>query len=210
MSAVGEIGPDYDGIWGCLDPVGTGYLDDVYDDEPNPSFINVAVSEDFMLLDPDARVEDNIVSDTSDSGWGLPREAMAETSHLGPPYFFRDSETDFTPRTPSPPRCRSFVANCMGNDISHVTPEKATSDCVYLPDMTELQMQYQRTLRKLATSMRRSDETRCIIKRQRVSSSCGRFDESDFFASPREKAMEESRRKLYDMIRQGTTSGLRL
>lgn len=61
-----------------------------------------------------------------------------------------------------------------GNSIAHiseVTPEPSTNvtlQMISLPQISDVQMQVHRTLRKLASSMRRSDETRTFLKRQRL------------------------------------------
>ena len=60
-----------------------------------------------------------------------------------------------------------------GNNLDHflqVTPEPPANvslPMTFMPQMSDVQMQVQRTLRKLACSMRRSDATRTLLKRQR-------------------------------------------
>lgn len=81
--------------------------------------------------------------------------------------------------------------------------------------MTELQRQYQQTLKKLARSMRQSDVTRRIVQRQRSSDEAAKFvpnlsssghsvgsegGRQDFFLSDRCKELEEDRKQLFRMI----------
>jgi hypothetical protein len=85
---------------------------------------------------------------------------------------------------------------------SEVAPAEKNED-VPLPGLTELEKHYQETFKKLAKSMRRSDETRDVIKRQRKVSpslSFDSFNAPDFFASPRLKQSEQSRKRLLTLI----------
>lgn len=95
---------------------------------------------------------------------------------------------------------------------SLVTPEPIQEDATAtnppsLPNLEELQRQYQQTLRKLAKSMRRSDATRSIVKRQKPLNFKGALiainssrAESNFFQSERCKELEASRRQLLRFI----------
>ncbi len=75
-------------------------------------------------------------------------------------------------RTPpqDDPQARLFP---NGNNLEHylqVTPEPPANvslPMTLMPQMSDVQMQVQRTLRKLACSMRQSDATRTLLKRQR-------------------------------------------
>jgi hypothetical protein len=72
-----------------------------------------------------------------------------------------------------------------------------------LPGVTELEKHYQDTLKKLAKSMQRSDLTRDVIKRQRKVTPSLSFESAnreDFFASPRLKESEQSRKRLLNLI----------
>jgi hypothetical protein len=107
-------------------------------------------------------------------------------------------EYTYPSRSCSPNNC---VQSYADSRVSRVTPE--SSDHVQLPDLTELQRQYQHTLHKLARSMRQSDATRSLIKRQKrmlspTFSMPGR--DEDFFTSDRCARLEESRRKLFNAI----------
>jgi hypothetical protein len=53
-------------------------------------------------------------------------------------------------------------------EVTPEPPSNVTHPLVYVPQLSDVQMQVQRTLRKLACSMRRSDETRIFLKRQRL------------------------------------------
>jgi hypothetical protein len=68
------------------------------------------------------------------------------------------------------------------------------------PSAAELQRQYQHTLRKLAKSMRRSDATRSIVKRQKPLHFKEMSAAMNFFHSERCKELEDSRRQLLRFI----------
>lgn len=117
-------------------------------------------------------------------------------------------------------RRNSLLSDDLDGDRSHpapskrsslVTPEPPAEDsaAATFPDPHELQRQYQHTLRKLAKSMRRSDATRSIVKRQKsltfksVASAVRegrRASMYNFFQSERCKELEESRRQLLRFI----------
>lgn len=91
--------------------------------------------------------------------------------------------------------------------IARVSPEPPESPRRQCPERSssessELQRQYQATLEKLAKSMRRSDETRSIVKRQRLHSPDLKIAgaQTDFFNSERCRELEESRVKLVRMM----------
>jgi hypothetical protein len=74
----------------------------------------------------------------------------------------------------------------------------------------ELQLEFQRTLKKLAKSMRRTEESRSIVKRQRVSrcrgsstgsSGSGGSGSSSYVSIFEDKTMEYARRKVKEVIR---------
>lgn len=80
-------------------------------------------------------------------------------------------------RTPpqDDPRVLMFPNGDSIAHISEVTPEPSTNvtlQMISLPQISDVQMQVHRTLRKLACSMRRSDETRTFLKRQRLHYQC--------------------------------------
>lgn len=90
-----------------------------------------------------------------------------------------------------------------------ITPEAANSS-ISLPDPYALQVQYQRTLQRLGKSMRRSDATRSIVKRQRsgYSTCSNRSTESEVTGAlagdPHQ--VEEARQRLFHLI-SGNGSG---
>jgi hypothetical protein len=109
------------------------------------------------------------------------------------------SDNDYAPpQSPAPQKQQAPF-----NFVSHrVTPHQKNEE-IQLPDSAELQMQYQNTIKKLAKSMRRSDATRSVIKRQRKFSPSLSFesdDETDFFTSPRCQQLEQSRKRLFRVI----------
>lgn len=117
------------------------------------------------------------------------------------------SDEDEVPRTPSPAE-RHVVGFKNERNVHEITPEQQATPQFILPDLVELQIKCQRTLQKLASSMRRSDETRSIVKRQRLQSPGFNEDLSDnyLFAPQRASTIEESRRKLYQMINMRVSS----
>lgn len=83
-----------------------------------------------------------------------------------------------------------------------VSPEPSNSS-ISLPDALELQVQYQRTLKRLGQSMRRSDVTRALVNRQR--SGCSQLsndsERSTGLRFSNDSAVaEEARRRLYQLI----------
>lgn len=104
-----------------------------------------------------------------------------------------EDKAEEAPRTPSP----KPVRNVLQNNVHEITPESYSQPKFQLPDTTELELQYQRTLKRLSKSMRRTDETRGIVKRQRLNKT---DPNCNFFQSSKAKVMEESRKKLYRMI----------
>jgi hypothetical protein len=117
------------------------------------------------------------------------------------------SDEDEAPRTPLPAE-RLVVRLKCENNVHEITPEQQALPKVNLPDLVELQLKCQLTLKKLASSMRRSHETRSIVKRQHLQSPVFTEDVSDsnMFSTQRARAMEESRRKIYQMINMGVLS----
>jgi hypothetical protein len=160
--------------------------------------LDVVGSADFLSLELED--EPNLCELSSDNScWETMNTEDDEL--VGPelqtlPYF---SHHGLVPRTPSP-----HQSSMLFDDEAHqITPEKRKRCEVSVPVMTELQLQYQRTLKKLALSMQRSDETRSIVKRQRLCSSTASIyddEENDFFSSPQAKAIEEARTRLYESI----------
>jgi len=63
------------------------------------------------------------------------------------------------------------------------------------PCQIELELEYQRSLKKLANSMRRSDNSRSIVKRQRSSEA-----KENFFQSPRCEELERSRQQMLHLF----------
>jgi hypothetical protein len=56
--------------------------------------------------------------------------------------------------------------NINQNLFHNSAPSDSNQTNVILPDLAELQLQYQRSLHRFSNSMRRSDQTRSIVKRQ--------------------------------------------
>lgn len=182
--------------------VGTISRTDGFLDLEGRHVLDVVGSNDFLSLNVDLELEqepDLCELSSAGSGWETMKDEEDEL--VGPelqtlPSLFRHG----FPRTPSSSPLKGMVCD----DHTHqITPEKQKPSEVSLPDVTELQIQYQRTLKKLTRSMQRSDETRSIVKRQRLCSSAAKIykeGENDFFSSPQAKAIEEAREKLYEVL----------
>lgn len=108
------------------------------------------------------------------------------------------SDCDYaSPRSPPPKKQRSFD---FSNDVS---TDAKNNEHVPLPGLTELQVQYQNSLKKLAKSMQRSDATRSVIHHQRKATPSLSFESDnvrDFFAGPRLQQLEQSRKRLLCVI----------
>lgn len=99
------------------------------------------------------------------------------------------------PRSPSPSRSHTSA--------HEITPEQQEQGKVHLQNPGELQVQYKRTLKKLAKSIRQSDATRSQIKRQKRLASASLSDsedDCDFFTSRRCMELEKSRKQLLKLI----------
>jgi hypothetical protein len=151
--------------------------------------------EDFLMME--VEVTPSSEHTENDDNWGLDEQEGKNGTW---------QEVD-EPRTPSQ-RSRNLVhldRQNMNDCVRTVTPETQTNQ-LSLPDMANLQLQYQRGLRRLSRSMRRSDQTRSIVKRQRsaysqASGGGGKDDaRPDFFASSRFNEFEDSRKKLFSLI----------
>lgn len=86
-----------------------------------------------------------------------------------------------------------------------ITPEQVPSSvvpAVDLQELAELDMSCQRAMKKLECSMRRSDATRLIVKRQRLNSSHKSENEQHrrFFTCSHAREIAETRQELYDAI----------
>ena len=123
-----------------------------------------------------------------------------------------DSQASLPPRvTPS---------NSFDGEPQRVVPRRSVS-CTSADNSVLLQMQYQEGMRRLSKSMRHSDMTRSVIKRQRkiapslsftstrsrdssydgTSKSTPAVDhQQDFFLGPRCKELEDSRKNLLSML----------
>jgi hypothetical protein len=152
---------------------------------PNAAVIMDHVDCDFLTME----IEVPSSASPSNASFGLnlslddPRRNSLSTMSVM-------SDCDYSsPRSPVPKNQRSFD---YSNEVS---PD--------LPGLTELQMQYQDTLKKLAKSMRRSDATRSVIKRQRKVTPSLSFESDnakDFFASPNLQQLEQSRNDFLFLI----------
>ena len=135
---------------------------------------------------------------------------------------YRPSAVPSAPFTPTGNRQKHHHSCSISSSSPHrISPERSMS-CHSTDSSTAaaslLQVQYQDGLRKLAKSMRHSDMTRSVIKRQRIvapsfsftSSHSGGSNNSqggaaqsmtqDFFLSHRCKELEDSRRKIFRML----------
>jgi hypothetical protein len=120
------------------------------------------------------------------------------SSHISMYSVVSDIDYEYNlPQSPAPQREQASF-----DFSSQITPDQKYEE-IQLPDSTELHMQYQNTLKKLAKSMRRSDATRSVIKRQRRCSpslSVESDDRTDYFTSPRCQELEQSRNRLFRII----------
>lgn len=166
--------------------------------------IDSAVNDgDFFLMEDEVNAEDDTsTSEPNEDHWGLSEEI--EQKH---PYNTRQSKRSDRPTS---------LTSDADDEKPHapVIPFDRQPSTPILPEMAELQLQYQRTLMRFTKSMRRSDQTRSIVKRQRnskipvtVSRSFDHDDGDDdddtrvdFFDSARCKELEETRRRVYQML----------
>lgn len=194
---------NHDDSLAAWDPfIGTISGSDILLDLDGKTAMDAVGSDEFLTLNVDLKLEDE--ADLCElSAYDACWETMSREDDdlVGPelqtlPSCFHHGAA---PRTPSPQQ-----KGMLFDDEAHqITPEKRKRREIDIPEMTELQLQYQRTLKKLAVSMQRSDETRLIVKRQRMCSSTTLIceeEENDFFSSPQAKAIEEARKKLYESI----------
>jgi hypothetical protein len=89
--------------------------------------------------------------------------------------------------------------------VHRVSPEpqfETRWDLAETPTVTELQDQLRRNLRKLKNSMRRSDQTRSVLKRQRACSDGldREYKGTNFFCSARLREIEQTRSAFSNMI----------
>jgi len=68
------------------------------------------------------------------------------------------------------------------------------------PEGVELELEFKRSMKKLASSMRRSDESRSMVKRQRSYNSSTGSSSRDFFQSQRCEELEHNRQTMFGMI----------
>jgi hypothetical protein len=116
------------------------------------------------------------------------------------------SPSPFTPpHSPVPNEISIF----SDTSVHRISPQQTTNP-VLTSSCCELQLQYKRTIKSLTKSMRRSDQTRTIVKRQRSSFSIGSALSSsddepseDFFYSDRCAQVEDSRRHLLRLLAGG-------
>ena len=165
---------------------------------------NMDLEEDDFLMIMDDMEEPSVADDNNFDHLQTQQEV---TNVELPPLYQQDQNKQSPPQSPIPNEINVYGRN----DIHHVTPEQQANSPLRLPDAAELQLQYKRTLKKLAKSMRRSDATRNMVKRQRsasysVGSAFSSDDDlsEDFFCGTRAAQMEQSRRKLMQLIHQET------
>jgi len=115
---------------------------------------------------------------------------------------------EFEVRQPPPTfqDARSVDDRLMMNMVSASRPPplqttsiNSTICSAMTPEGVELELEFKRSMKKLASSMRRSDESRSLVKRQRsYNSSTGSF--RDFFQSQRCEELEHNRQTMFGMI----------
>lgn len=189
------------------------------------SMIDDVVSGDFLLMDVEVDYQDHsyihAAHGSSDDNWELMGDGGNATHRSVaqlPPLYDDDvdesgvedgndyeEDSDEAPRTPF--QAERQVIIFKGENVHEITPEQQSPPKFNLPDLAELHTKCQRTLQKLANSMRRSDETRSIVKCQRLQRTVFKETEieSNFSIGHRASAIEESRRKIYQMISMGVT-----
>jgi hypothetical protein len=157
-----------------------------------------AIDEDDTFLAPFTSANDEAVD-----SWGLGDEDFLthderlDDSTQNHPQWYDEEES---PRTPLPPM---LPVDDLLESVAEVTPEsKPKLQTPQDVNSVELQLEYLRTLKKLTKSMRRSDETRSIVKRQRLSDSDG---SSNFFQTSRWSELELSRQKIAKLIHHEST-----
>lgn len=95
-------------------------------------------------------------------------------------------------------RVSSPVADETFPDQHRVSPDSAKSSRAKKNPSQCIKRKYNHSFRKLVKSMRESDATRSMIKRQKRLLKDD--DDDNFFASPRCSELEDSRRKLFKML----------
>ena len=128
------------------------------------------------------------------------------------------SSAEFTRRAPprtvsagSQSLCRSPVQLTPAQHLPprQVSPTSVPREIVIeMPPASPLEHMYREGLKKLAKSMKDSDMTRNVIKRQskftyRGAKSPGLFKQKDFFLSSRCEELESCRRQLAEMLHNG-------
>ena len=102
------------------------------------------------------------------------------------------SEEEYQKVAPESPQPNAEAAAVNRISSIPITPDTTFPRENTAPSIVELQFEYQRTLQKLAKSMRRSDETRSIVKRQRLS--------YNFFQTTRCEQLEDTRQKVLQVV----------
>ena len=172
--------------------------DMLLDNSPDTNHMIDQVDDDFLMMMDDEHCSEDLPSMNVD----LKRKNDINQEPKDA------SVTDYHKDHVSPPH--SPIPNEINilsqNDAARVTPEQ-TGSTIHCPDEAyKLQLQYKRTLKKLAKSMRRSDATRTIVKRQRSSMSIHSglsSDEDlseDFFVGDRCAQVEQSRKSLFQLL----------
>ena len=125
--------------------------------------------DDWSLLDEDFGANFAVDDDDMDSFFpGLYEDDADSEERQGPPAppAVVSSSPDQEMVSPSPVMCGSSEETASSSSQQH----QPKSSC-----QIELELEYQRSLKKLANSMRRSDNSRSIVKRQRSSESQGKL-----------------------------------
>jgi len=142
------------------------------------TLIDRAEDDDFLVMDDD---------DANNPSLGFLEDQGNRRESLPALY-------NLAPRSPSPSRSHTSA--------HEISPDQESQGRAHITDPCQLQVQYKRTLRKLAKSIRQSDATRSQIKRQkRLSASLSDSeDDCDFFTSRRCMELEKSRKQLLKLI----------
>jgi hypothetical protein len=175
--------------------------DDDFDESPNSFIMEIEVNHNHNIDQDDD--DDGSLSEES---WNLMDQDDVATAN----------DTPLRIRTPPPPEAESNLQHLLMRDSRRtVTPESShgssTDEALpsppsipnvanipftaVVPDMLELQAQYNRTLQRFTKSMMRSDQTRKIIRR-----TCSADPTNDFFFSQRCQELEQSRKQVYRML----------
>lgn len=183
--------------------------------------IDEAVNNDDFLMDDDVNADGDTTSfEPNEDDWALAGPVIDEPSPASQKYVWKQSKRSARQGSPN---------EYSGDAKPHarvISPDRRAQHSVCAvkhPDLiVELQLQYQQALMRFTKSMRRSDQTRSIVKRQRcykvpaTIQHSGYDDEKadgggkadlnlddltgDFFGSARCRELEETRQRIYQLL----------